>query len=131
MVTKKAAYTAIGIDLEGKRDVLGIWLGATESSKYQLGIVNELKTRGVEDILIASIDGLNGFSEAIKAVYPKVEIQRCIIHQIRNSTRYISYKDKKAFMADLKPVYKAITEEQALLALDTLEEKWGKNILSQ
>jgi transposase-like protein len=126
VVTKKAAYTAIGIDLEGKRDVLGIWLGATESSKYWLGVVNELKTRGVEDILIACVDGLNGFPEAIRAVYPKVEIQRCIIHQIRNSTRYISYKDKKAFMTDLKPVYKAVTEEQALLALDTLEDKWGK-----
>lgn len=126
IVTKKAAYVAIGVDLEGKRDVLGIWIGASESSKYWLGVVNELKNRGVDDILIASVDGLNGFPEAIRAVYPKVEIQKCIIHQIRNSTKYVSYKDIKAFSQDLKPIYRAVSEEQALLALDKLEENWGK-----
>jgi len=125
-VVKKAVYVIIGVDLEGKRDVLGLWIGASESAKYWLGVVNELKNRGVEDILIASVDGLNGFSEAIRAVYPQVDVQRCVIHQIRNSTKYVSYKDIKAFTTDLKPIYRAITEEQALLALDALEEKWGK-----
>jgi len=126
VVVKKAAYIAIGTDLEGKKDVLGIWLGATESSKYWLGVLNGLKNRGVEDILIASVDGLTGFIEAINTAYPKTEVQRCIIHQIRSSTKYVSYKDLKAFTADLKPIYKASTEEAALLALDALEEKWGK-----
>ncbi len=125
-VVKKAVYVIIGVDLEGKRDVLGLWIGSTESAKYWLGVVNELKNRGVEDVLIASVDGLNGFSEAIRAVYPQVDVQRCVIHQIRNSTKYVSYKDIKAFTTDLKPIYRAITEEQALLALDALEEKWGK-----
>lgn len=125
-VVKKAVYVIIGVDLEGKRDVLGLWIGSAESAKYWLGVVNELKNRGVEDVLIASVDGLNGFSEAIRAVYPQVDVQRCVIHQIRNSTKYVSYKDIKAFTTDLKPIYRAITEEQALLALDALEEKWGK-----
>jgi transposase-like protein len=126
VVVKKAAYIAIGTDLEGKKDVLGIWLGATESSKYWLGVLNGLKSRGVEDILIASVDGLTGFIEAINTAYPKTEVQRCIIHQIRSSTKYVSYKDIKAFTTDLKPIYKAVTEEAALAALDELEEKWGK-----
>lgn len=125
IVTKKAAYVAIGTDLEGKKDVLGIWLGATESSKYWLNVLTGLKNRGVKDILIASVDGLSGFVEAIHAAYPDTEVQRCVIHQIRASTRYVSYKDLKAFTADLKPVYKAATEESALAALDKLEEKWG------
>lgn len=126
VVVKKAVYIAIGTDLEGKKDVLGIWIGATESSKYWLGVLNGLKNRGVKDILIASVDGLTGFSEAIAAVYPKTEIQRCIIHQIRSSTRYVSYKDLKAFTAALKPIYKAPTEESALGALEELEAAWGK-----
>jgi len=126
MVVNKAAYIAIGTDLEGKKDVLGIWMGVSEGAKYWLGIINGLKNRGVEDILIASVDGLTGFIEAIHAVYPKAEVQRCIIHQIRNSTRYVSWKDLKPFMADLKPVYKAATEELALEYLDELDGKWGK-----
>ena len=125
IVTKKAAYVAIGTDLEGKKDVLGIWLGATESAKYWLNVLTGLKNRGVKDILIASVDGLSGFVEAIHTAYPQTEVQRCIIHQIRYSTRYVSYKDIKAFTADLKPVYKAVTEESALAALDELEGKWG------
>lgn len=125
MVVKKAVYIAIGTDLEGKKDVLGIWVGATESSKYWLGILNGLKSRGVQDILIVSVDGLTGFSEAIAAAFPKTEVQRCIIHQIRSSTRYVSYKDVKAFTAALKPIYKAPTEEAALSALDVLETTWG------
>jgi putative transposase len=126
IVVKKAAYIAIGTDLEGRKDVLGIWLGATESSKYWLSVLNGLKNRGVEDILIASIDGLSGFVEAINVAYPKTEVQRCIIHQIRNSTRYVSYKDLKTFTADLKPIYKAVDESLGLMALDEFEVKWGK-----
>mgnify|MGYP004532746927 CR=1 FL=1 len=125
IVTKKAAYVAIGTDLEGRKDVLGIWLGANESSKYWLSVLNGLKNRGVSDILIASVDGLSGFVEAIHAAFPKTEVQRCIIHQIRSSCRYVSYKDIKQFTADLKPVYKAPTEETALAALDEFEVKWG------
>ena len=126
IVTKKAAYVAIGTDLEGRKDVLGIWLGTNESSKYWLSVLNGLKSRGVQDILIASIDGLSGFVEAINAAFPKTEVQRCIIHQIRSSTRYISYKDLKHFTSDLKPIYKAPTEETALSALKAIEEQWGK-----
>lgn len=125
IVVKKAVYIGIGTDLEGKKDVLGIWIGATESAKYWLSVLNGLKSRGVNDILIVSVDGLTGFSEAIAAAYPKAEIQRCIIHQIRSSTRYVSYKDVKAFTAALKPIYKAPTEELALEALDELESTWG------
>jgi len=124
-VVKKAVYIAIGTDLEGKKDVLGLWVGATESSKYWLGVLNGLKNRGVQDILIVSVDGLSGFSEAIAVAYPKTEIQRCIIHQIRSSTRYVSYKDVKAFTAMLKPIYKAPSEESAMESLDELERVWG------
>jgi transposase-like protein len=125
VVVKKAVYIAVGTDLEGRKDVLGLWVGATESSKYWLGVLNGLKNRGVSDILIASVDGLSGFSEAITVAYPKTEIQRCIIHQIRSSTRYVSYKDIKAFTTALKPIYKAPTEESALTALDELERVWN------
>jgi putative transposase len=125
-VITKAAYTAIGVDLDGIKDVLGIWIGENESSKYWLSVINEIKNRGTKDILIASVDGLNGFPEAIKAVYPDTEIQRCILHQIRNSTKFISYKDIKSFILDLKKIYKAATEEAALSALEDLEEKWNK-----
>ena len=124
-VVKKAVYIAIGTDLDGRKDILGLWVGATESSKYWLGVLNGLKNRGVTDILIVSVDGLPGFIEAISTAYPQTEIQRCVIHQIRSSTRYISYKDIKAFMAALKPVYKAPTEELALAELDKLETVWG------
>ena len=109
---KKAVYVAIRIKLNGKREVLGV--------------LNEIKNRGVEDIMIVSVDGLTGFGDAIHAVFPKAEIQRCIVHQIRYSTKFISYKDLKPFMADLKLVYKADTEDLALSALDDLEAEWGK-----
>lgn len=123
---KKAVYVAIGIKLNGKREVLGMWIGGNESAKYWLGVLNEIKNRGVEDIMIVSVDGLTGFGDAIHAVFPKAEIQRCIVHQIRYSTKFISYKDLKPFMADLKLVYKADTEDLALSALDDLEAEWGK-----
>ncbi len=124
-VTKKAAYVAIGTGLDGMKEVLGIWLGTSESSRYWLTVFNELKNRGVEDILIASVDGLTGFVEAINTAFPKTEVQRCIIHQIRSSTRYVSYKDLKEFTRDLKPIYRAPSEESGLAALDDLEKKWG------
>lgn len=94
-VVTKAAYTAIGVDLEGVKDVLGIWVGENESAKFWLSVINEIKNRGTKDILIVSVDNLSGFSDSIKAVYPETEIQKCILHQIRNSTRFISYKDIK------------------------------------
>ena len=123
---KKAVYVAIGVKLSGSREVLGMWIGGNESAKYWLGVLNEIKNRGVEDIMIVSVDGLTGFGDAIHAVFPQAEIQRCIVHQIRYSTKFISYKDLKPFMADLKKVYKADTEELAAAALDDLEETWGE-----
>lgn len=123
---KKAVYVAIGIRLNGQKEVLGMWVGGNESAKYWLGVLNEIKNRGVEDIMIVSMDGLTGFGDAIGAVFPKAEIQRCIVHQIRYSTKFISYKDIKLFMKELKQVYQAATEEAALENLDRLEENWGK-----
>jgi putative transposase len=124
-IVNKAAYMVIGIDLDGNKDVLGMWIGENESAKFWLSVLNDLKNRGVQDILITCVDNLTGFSQAITACYPKTEIQKCIIHQIRNSTRYVSYKDLKMVTADLKPIYKAATEEMALLELDRFEETWG------
>lgn len=128
-VINKAAYAVIGVNLDGIKEVLGIWIGGNETSKYWLLVLNELKNRGVNDILIACVDGLNGFTEAIKAIYPHTEIQRCIIHQIRNSSKYVSYKDLKEFNSDLKLVYTATTEEAALAELERFEQKWGDKYL--
>lgn len=125
-IIKKAVYIAIGVQMDGIREVLGMWVGENESAKFWLGILNGLKNRGVDDILIACVDGLTGFTNAIEAVYPKTEIQQCIIHQIRNTTRFVSYKDIKALMVDLKKVYAAVDEQTALYELDVFEEKWGK-----
>ena len=125
-IVKKAVYVAIGLDMEGKRDVLGMWIGENESAKFWLGILNSLKNRGVDDILIACVDGLTGFTNAIEAVYPRTEIQQCIIHQIRNTTRFVSYKDIKELMKDLKLVYEAVDEVTALSALDAFDAKWNK-----
>ena len=123
-IVKKAVYIALGIDMDGKRDVLGMYIGENESSKFWLTILNGLKNRGIEDILIACIDGLSGFPQAITAVYPETEIQHCVIHQIRNSTKFVSYKDLKNLMADLKRVYTAPDEDTALLELAEFSEKW-------
>ena len=125
-IVKKAVYIAIGIDLDGHKDVLGMWVGENESAKFWATVLNSLKNRGVEDIFIACTDNLTGFSAAIEAVYPKTEIQNCIIHQLRNSSKYVSYKDLKALMADLKAVYAAVDEPTALDALDTFAEHWDK-----
>ena len=123
-IVKKAVYIALGVNLDGKKDVLGMWVGENESAKYWATELNRLKNRGVEDIFIACTDNLTGFSAAIGAVFPKTEIQNCIIHQLRNSSKYVSYKDIKALMADLRSVYAAVDESAALDALDAFSTKW-------
>jgi transposase-like protein len=125
-VTSKAAYTALAVDITGKKDLLGLWVSEAEGANFWLAVMTELKNRGVEDILIACIDGLKGFPEAINTVFPKTEIQLCVIHLIRNTLKYIASKDQKLFMKDLRTVYNAPTEEAAMVALDKLEETWGK-----
>lgn len=125
-IVKKAVYIAIGVDLDGKKDVLGMWVGENESAKFWATVLNGLKNRGVEDIFIACTDNLTGFSSAIETVYPKTEIQNCIIHQLRNSSKYVSYKDLKALMADLKAVYSAVDETSALDALELFAQRWDK-----
>ena len=125
-VVKKAVYVAIGIDLNGRKDVLGMWVGENESAKYWATVLNSLRNRGVEDIFIACTDNLTGFSNAIEAVYPRTDIQNCIIHQLRNSSKYVSYKDLKALMADLKQVYAAVDETAAEEALDRFAERWDR-----
>ena len=123
---KKAFYVAIGIKLNGNKEVLGMWICGNESAKYWLGVLNEIKNRDVEDIMIVSVDGLTGFGEAIGAVFPKAEIQRCIVHQIRYTAKFVNYKDLKPFVKDLKAIYQAPSEDSTLRGLDELEEKWGK-----
>ena len=123
-IVKRAVYIAIGIDMSGCKDVLGMYVGENESAKFWLTIMNNLKNRGVEEILIACVDGLTGFPQAIDAVYPHAEVQQCIIHQIRNSTRFVSYKDLRRLMADLKLVYAAPSEGTALEYLEEFASKW-------
>lgn len=125
-IVKKAVYIAIGINLDGRKDVLGMWVGENESAKFWATVLNGLRNRGVQDIFIACTDNLTGFSSAINAVFPKTDIQNCIIHQLRNSSKYVSYKDIKQLMADLKAVYAAADEQTALSALDDFEATWGK-----
>ncbi|QOY52290.1 IS256 family transposase [Candidatus Sulfurimonas baltica] len=122
----KAFYTVLGVNLEGKKEILGLYLNESEGAKFWLQVLTDLQNRGVQDILIASIDGLKGFPEAINAVFPDTEIQLCIVHQIRNSVKYIASKDQKIFVGELKSVYQAFTKEEAELALDKLESKLGK-----
>ena len=126
-IVNKAVYICLGYTLEGYKDILGIWVDEAEGAKFWLSICNDLKNRGVKKILIACMDGLKGLPQAIKTVFPTVDIQTCIVHQIRNSIKYIASKDKKTFMKDLKEVYKAPTEDLALAQLDNLKEKWGSN----
>lgn len=124
-IVNKAAYMCVGVDLDGNKDVLGMWIGEHETSKFWLVVLNELKNRGVNDILIISVDNLNGFSEAIGACFPEAEIQKCIVHQIRNSIKYVSYKDVKKITSALKPIYTAATEDAALEELNRFEKAWG------
>ena len=125
-IINKSVYIALGIDLSGRKDVLGLWISDNEGAKFWLNNLTELKNRGLSDILIACTDNLTGMSDAISAVYPKCEHQLCIVHQIRNSLKFVSYKDRKKLAADLKPIYQAITEEEAQEALECFEEKWSK-----
>lgn len=124
VIRKLAAYVILGINTEGKKEVLSITVGDNESSKYWLSVLNELKNRGVKDILIICADGLSGIKEAIAAAFPKTEYQRCIVHQVRNTLKYVPDKDRKAFAADLKTIYHASDEEKARLALDRVTDKW-------
>ena len=125
-LTIKTVYIVYAINLEGMKEILGIWIGEAESAKFWMNVVCDLQVRGVKDIFIASVDGLNGFEEAICSVFPKTEIQRCIVHQIRTSTKFVSYKDRKKFCKDMKEIYNSPNEESGLAALDKFEEIWGK-----
>jgi transposase-like protein len=128
-VRKKALYIALGVSLNGYKDILGMWISETEGASYWLSILNELKNRGVEDVAIFSVDALSGMEEAIEAVYPFSEVQKCIVHQIRNTMRYVTWRDRKPLARDLKTVYQAPTREAGWNALLALEEKWGNKYL--
>lgn len=125
-ILNRAAYVVLGVTLDGAKDILSITIGANESSKFWLGMLNDLKNRGVQDVLFFCVDGLSGFREAINSVYPNAQVQRCIIHMLRNSFKYVSYKDIKKFSSDFKAVYKAPNEEVALAELEVLKDNWGK-----
>ena len=123
-VINKAVYLALGVNMEGHKELLGMWLSENEGAKFWLGVLTELQTRGVKDILIACVDGLKGFPDAIQAVFPQTQIQLCIVHMVRNSVRYVPWKDYKAVTSDLKKIYQSATEDEALQALDQLSERW-------
>lgn len=125
-VINRAVYNVLAINKEGKKELIGMYVSESEGANLWLSVLTDLKARGVEDILIACIDNLNGFAEAIESVFPKVEIQSCIVHQIRNSIKYVASKEQKVFLADLKLVYQAVNKQTAEAELDKLEEKWGK-----
>jgi len=124
-VANRAVYVAIGVNQQGRKEVLGFWIAESEGAKFWLSVVTELKTRGVEDVFLACVDGLKGFAEAIESVFPRTLVQSCIVHQMRNSLAFVSYKDRKAVAAGLKPVYRAASEQQAAVALDEFEARWG------
>lgn len=123
-VVNKCVYMGIGINVEGRKEVLGLWLGEQEGAKFWMNVITELKNRGVNDILIACVDGLKGFPEALEAIFPQTEVQLCIVHMIRNSLKYVSWKDRKAVAGDLKPVYTAVNEQEALEALNRFAQVW-------
>jgi len=123
-IVNKAVYIALGVNMEGHKEVLGLWIEVNEGAKFWLSVITELKNRGVKDIFIACVDGLKGFPEAINAVFPETEIQLCIVHMVRNSCRFVSYKDRKAVAGDLKEIYCAPTVEMAEQALNNFSEKW-------
>ena len=125
-IVSKAAYVVIGVDLEGMKEVLGIWIGESESAKFWLSVLSEIKSRGTQDVLLCCVDNLMGFSEAIAAAFPQTQIQKCLVHQVRNSLRYVSYKDVKKLVSDLKCIYTASTESAAVAELDRFEEEWGQ-----
>ncbi|EDK27611.1 transposase [Vibrionales bacterium SWAT-3] len=123
-VINKAVYLALGVNMEGQKELLGMWLSETEGAKFWLAVLTELQNRGVKDILIACVDGLKGFPDAINAAFPNTQIQLCIVHMVRNSVRYVPWKDYKAVTADLKKIYQSKTEDEALLALEQFSDKW-------
>ena len=123
-VINKAIYLALGVNLSGHKELLGLWLAETEGAKFWLGILTELQTRGVKDILIACVDGLKGFPDAIGNVFPDTQVQLCIVHMVRNAMKYVVWKDYKALSADLKQIYQSATEDEALLALERFAERW-------
>lgn len=125
-VINKAVYLALGVTMEGQKELLGLWLSENEGAKFWLGVLTELQNRGVRDILIACVDGLKGFPDAIAAVYPHTQIQLCVVHMVRNSVKYVPWKDYKAVTGDLKRIYQSVTEEEALLALEQLGERWDE-----
>ena len=125
-VRTRACYLAIGVTVEGDREVLGIWWQETEGAKFWLAVLNDLHHRGVEDVLVACVDGLTGFPEAIEAVFPQAWVQTCIVHQIRSSMRFVAYQDRKRVAADLKPVYRAVNADAAAHALQAFDDKWGE-----
>ena len=125
-VVSRAVYNILGVDVEGKKDLIGMYVSESEGAKFWLSVITDLKNRGVEDILIACVDGLKGFPEAIATVYPQTEVQTCIVHQVRNSLRYVAEKDKKEFIKDLKEIYRAVSKDEGFENLVLLEKKWGK-----
>ncbi len=127
MVKNKAVYIALGVTRDGDREVLGLWIADNEGAKFWLSVMNELRNRGVQDILIAVVDGLKGFPEAITAAFPETTVQTCIVHLIRHSMNFCSWKDRKAVAADLRPIYEAPTAEEAARQLDAFEDKWAGN----
>jgi len=122
----KSVYVALGVNFEGQKEVLGLWIGENEGSKFWMGVLTELKNRGVKDILIACMDGLSGFPDAVRAVYPDTHVQLCIVHMVRNSTKFVSYKDLKKVCADLKAVYTANTEKSGREALEEFGKIWNE-----
>ena len=133
VIKKQAIYIALGVNMEGKKEILGLWISENEGSKFWMLVINEIKNRGVGNIFIACVDGLKGFPEAINAIYPKTLVQCCIVHMIRNSTKYVSYKDLREVTTDLKSIYRANTEKEALRSLDAFSAKWDKkyHVISQ
>lgn len=125
-VAKVSVYLALGVNMDGHKELLGIWMSRSEGAKFWLGVVTELQNRGVKDVFIACVDGLNGFPEAIESVFPQTEVQLCIVHMVRNSVRYVNWKDRKKLCADLKTIYTAATESQAETALEEFAQKWDK-----
>lgn len=123
-VINKAIYLALGVNLEGHKELLGMWISENEGAKFWLNVLTELQNRGVKDILIACVDGLKGFPDAINTVYPETQIQLCIVHMVRNSLKFVPWKDYKAITADLKRIYQSVTEDEALLALEQFEQRW-------
>ncbi|WP_459819032.1 IS256 family transposase [Galenea microaerophila] len=123
-VVRKTMYIALGVNTDGHKEYLGLWLSETESSKFWLSVLNDLEARGIKDILVASVDGLTGFPEAINTVFPQADVQLCIVHMVRNSLRYVGYKERKQVANDLKQVYQSVTKEEALLALEQFESRW-------